>query len=155
MMMNKTVSAVCGLLDSRFSLPVYTEPQVQGMKNPCFFVTAEDYFQKRFLGSRRQEGFTVQILYLPASAERRREDCLHMGNELSQMFDLLPVQGELFVCMQKKYDFTKLTRGFNRGFEIDDQVLKFTFSIRYFTRTPGEESGGKMQSHTLQVTERS
>lgn len=150
-MVNRCLSAVCGVLSRNFSFPVYTEPVAQGLQTPSFFVTVEDVAEKRMIGLRRRLAFTVKILYLPNSSEDRRSDAMAVAGRLMPLFRLLDTGSGTVHCFSPRCELTKLARGFNRGFEPSDEVLAFRFDIKTFyveTQTDGDEPA--MRTYTLQ-----
>ena len=149
-MINKVVAAVCGVLDREFGHPVYTEPVAQGVDVPAFFVTADAVSLKRLLGERRRLDFTVNILYLPPQTERRRVEALETADKLCGLFRLLDVDGRLIHCFAARYDFSNLTRGFNRGYESSDEVLIFKFDAKIFLNESGEDADKMLYYNTQQ-----
>lgn len=134
-MVNQAISAVCGKLSEAFGFPVYTEPHMQGVQTPAFFVTADNYTSKQYTAGRRKVSFDVTVQYLPPDTERRREDALQTGAKLEELFDALTLFGACAPCFHKKIGFRNLTRGFNRGFQVTDEVLVFSFDIVTYVYT--------------------
>ena len=148
-MLQEAISAVSEKLAASFDCPVYTEPNRQGTKCPAFFVTADQYTSKALAAGRREERFTIEIQYLPPDAERRRADALAVGEKLDRLFACLSLPGGDVPCFHKKFGFRNLTRGFNRGYQITDEVLVFSFVVDFFSYE--KPDGAMMEQYELQT----
>lgn len=149
-MVEKTIEAVCKKLKELYNLPVYTEPVVQGVCTPCFYVAADSFSEKRYIQNRRNLKFSVVITFIPSGGELRRREAHEMGNSLNESFKFIELNGGLVHCFKKEYKIKNLTRGFNRGFEITDEVLIFSLNINLFV-IDVDESAESMYSLTEKI----
>ena len=142
---------MCAKLNKAFVFPIFTEPVVQGMKSPCFFVEAGSYTEKKYIGVRRNISFNIVITYIPSDGERRRDEGNKMGTALTDLFKFIDIDASPVHCFNKSFQFKNLTRGFNRGFERTDEVLIFKFKVSMFVYDTDTETERMDKLHTNTV----
>ncbi|MBQ6163697.1 MAG: hypothetical protein IK118_05295 [Clostridia bacterium] len=144
---NEILAAVASTLFETFGFEIFRQPAEQGFSTPCFFLSADDLREKRLIGGRLLESFTVRIEYLPPDEGQRRENALELSRRLFRLFDSVETPNGAYRCYEKKADFGAIARGYSRGFEVTDELLRFTFKIQYFTLggDGGEEEAAMME----------
>ena len=136
---NEALAAVSAALKGAFGFEIYRQPTEQGYETPCFFLAADDLREKRLIGGRMLRSFTVTVEYLPPDGGQRRENALELSRALFEKFDCVETENGAYRCYDKKADFGAIARGYSRGFEVADELLRFSFKIKYFTVGGGGE----------------
>ncbi|MBR1810257.1 MAG: hypothetical protein IJ766_01235 [Clostridia bacterium] len=130
---NSVISAVCARLREAFSYAVYVEPVRQQFAPPCFFVRADHIKLKKRIGARYEHSFTVTVEYISPAKGDRRADAADTAQRLFLLFETLTADGETYRCFHPAAHNGAIARGYNRGFETTDEMICFSFDIRYFT----------------------
>ena len=144
---NEVLSAVGTVLSDAFGFDIFRQPTEQGFTAPCFFLSADALREQRMIGGRLLHSFDVTIEYLPPDEGQRRENALELSRRLFALFDSVETAEDVYRCYGKKADFGAIARGYSRGFEVTDELLRFTFTIKYFTLggDGGDENAAMME----------
>ncbi len=138
-LVNQVLSAVSATLFDAFGCEIYRQPVEQGYETPCFFLFADNLREKRYIGGRTLHAFRVTAEYLPPEDGQRREAALEASGRLFRLLDRIRTEAGDFLCCNKQAEFGVVARGFSRGFEVSDELLRFTFTIQYFTADGGDD----------------
>lgn len=150
---NDVLAAVSKTLRTRFEMDVYRQPTEQGFVTPCFFVRADDIREQRMIAGRILRSFRVTVEYVSPEQGQRREDALAVSETLFRMFDLVQTPDAAYRCHEKKSDLSAIARGYSRGFEVTDELLRFSFVIKYFTVDDEDEEADAGMMERLIIKE--
>lgn len=119
---NSVIAGISAALNMEFGeeYTIYSEAVKQGFKEPCFFITALEPSNNRFLGNRffRRQPFCVQ--YFPKSGSQPSAECLDTAERLYELLDIITAGGDPI-------------RGTRMSHKITDGVLSFFVNYDYFT----------------------
>ncbi len=120
-MINELIAAISQALNTEFGddYTIYSEEVVQGLQEPCFFITCINPTNRLFLNKRyfRENQFYLQ--YFPADTMRAREECNAVAERLYWCLEHISVAGDL-------------TRGTKMRYEVVDDVLNFFVNYDLF-----------------------
>lgn len=130
-MVNDITDAVTRRLDELFGdvAAIYTDPVVQGIVEPCFFVSVLEPSRKPMLGRRsfQEAGFCIQ--YIPEEAKPDK------SREISQVADALFDGLGLIILANGD-----MVRGTGLSFRAEDGILNFFVSYNMYLMVPAEEA---------------
>ena len=130
---NSVIGGISAALDMEFGegYTIYSEEVKQGFKEPCFFITALEPSENRFLANRffRSQPFCIQ--YFPHNRQSPRAECADTAERLYGLLDFITAGGDLI-------------RGTQMHHSITDDILSFFVNYNYFTIRQ-EDGGNKME----------
>lgn len=104
---------------------IASDPILQGLRPPAFFVRLVSETQAAYPNQRWQRRPRFDVVYFPV---RGREDCYAMADKLCQTLELITLPGGDKV------------RGTDMNFEVVDGVLHFLISYHHFVHQEKEQT---------------
>lgn len=127
-MITKLYTGIAAGLKSIKNCTIYTEDVPQNFMQPSFLISFYDQNPSRGINGRLKNSINADISYFPEIENEANEECWQIGEDLIREF-----------CIK---DF-KIK---NRNLKIVDQVLHFTFDVRY--REYKNDDSSQMQDLT-------
>jgi hypothetical protein len=117
-MINDIIKGVAKAIRNEFGEDsrIYTEEIKQGLKEPCFFISALNPQMKQVLGKRYLISCQVMVQYI---TEEGKAECNDIAMRLFELLELITVSGDL-------------VRGKNMSYEVSDGILSFNVSYDIF-----------------------
>ncbi len=129
------IKGVCRNIYKEFELPVYTEKVIQGLEEPCFFVTLKSSVCRHFFGKRYRMENKIQVKYY-APYQVENSSCGAVVERLCQALEVIECDGYV--------------RGSNFGCSISDGILTFNAEYNMFVYlNDAEDDGTLMQELEL------
>lgn len=126
--LKEVLESISGVLKAHYpSAPIYSNPNQQGTKTPCFFIffMSSELQDEMDLRSRRVLG--IDIVYLTKRNITDAYDQLVMvADTLDSAFDFIPYKGSANI------------RTFDREWKIEDKELHYQFYIKTVVSIPNE-----------------
>lgn len=139
-MLVKIIQSISIKLNQKFGsgYKVYTEPVLQGLDEPCFFIVPLELNEKQVVGKRYFRQHPFDIHYFPSSTDNGKVECLGVAEQLLGELEEVKVY-DVVIDEQTEQEVAveiALIRGRNMKWEVVDGVLHFFVNYDfYITKT--------------------
>lgn len=119
-MISEVLDGICLAIHKNFAdCDIYTENVEQGLREPCFLITAISPKYKPYIGNRYLFTMSVGVQYFPKSDNEKRQECNKVTEELIEILDIIEILGDK--TRMKEFDSS-----------YQDEVLTFIADFSIF-----------------------
>lgn len=129
--LEQLTESIAGLIKERYpDIPIYSNPNQQGTKTPCFFIFFMPSETRDEMDRRSRRVIGIDVVYLvKRNIPDVYDQLVSAADHLDNILELIPYSdGEALVKL----------RTFDREWKIDDGELHYQFSLKVIVSEPDD-----------------